>query len=100
MLSLSGASGGISGRSKAEWGVKRAIPFTCELYCLKTNASWVSISENTTGATMNSATDINLTGASLIMDIGGHQIFHRDCSRVAERQGSVQDLASGLSAKC
>lgn len=45
MLCLSGASGGMSGRSKAEWGVKRATPLTCESYCLKTNASLRSISE-------------------------------------------------------
>ena len=45
MLCLSGTSGGMSGRSKAEWGVKRATPFTCESYCLKTSASLRSISE-------------------------------------------------------
>jgi hypothetical protein len=45
VLCLSGASGGMSGRSKAEWGLKRATPFTCVSYCLKTNASSRSISE-------------------------------------------------------
>ena len=44
-VSTKDSSGGMSGRSKAAWGVKRATPFTCESYCLKTNASLRSISE-------------------------------------------------------
>src|SRR5580658_115504 len=45
MLSLSGASAAISGRSNAQCGVKRATPLICESSCLKTSASCRSISE-------------------------------------------------------